>query len=116
MKQILFFTMFAFAVFAEAAEKADLFKKLEQSHLSDPSALIAILLKPYGNVSDFKLFDESTVSEVCTSKTVIRANVTCNKKEQVRNQQLFAEGNGLLCLINDNYKEIRCLPKSTTKD
>ena len=111
MKKVLFFTMFASAIFAEAAEKADQFKKLEQSFSNDPSPLIAILLKPYGNVSDFKLFDESIVSEVCLNKTVIRANVTCNKKEQHREQQLFAEGKELLCLISGNFKEIKCLPK-----
>jgi hypothetical protein len=107
--RIPYLILAVFPLAAFASEKADQFQILEKS--INPKTAIAVLLKPYGKVEDFKIFDESVVSENCSSKTVIRANVTCNKKELVKESLYFAEGNGLLCRISDNFKSIRCLPK-----
>ena len=104
-----FLILFAMPMIALASEKAKQFQDLEKN--ADPKKAIAVLLKPYGKIDDFKIFDESTMSEVCTNKTVIRANTTCNKKETTKETLYFAEGNGLLCKISDNLKSIRCLPE-----
>lgn len=108
MKSI-FSLLFALPLITLASEKADQFQVLEKN--TDPRAAIAALLKPYGKVEDFKIFDESITSEKCSNKTVIRASEPCNKKEFVKESLYFAEGNGLLCKISDQFKSIRCLPK-----
>ena len=91
--------LFSLSLVANASEKADEFKALEKNAI--PKEVIAVLLKPYGNIDDFKIFNESVTSESCTNKTVIRASVTCNRKESVTDPIYFAEGNGLLCKISD---------------
>lgn len=105
----LFSILVALPMIVIASEKADQFKALEKN--TDAKAAIAVLLKPYGKMEEFRIFDESNVSEECTDKTVIRANVRCNKKEMVKDHLYFAEGNGLLCKISDKFQSIRCLPK-----
>lgn len=100
---------FAFPWIVLAAEKADQFQVLEKQ--VEPKAAIALLLRPYGRIEDFKIFDESATSERCSNKTVIRANTTCNQKEQAKELLYFAEGNGMLCRISNNLTMIKCLPK-----
>lgn len=104
---IIFFPMMVFAV-----EKSEEFKNLEENIYRKPIAAIEVLLRPYGKMEEFKIYDGSKSSEVCTNKTVIRANTTCNKMEKVTESIFYAEGNGLLCKISDQLKSIRCLPKS----
>lgn len=104
-------TLFPMMVFA--AEKSEEFKNLEENIYRKPIAAIEVLLRPYGKMEEFKIYDGYKSSEVCTNKTVIRANTTCNKMEKVTESIFYAEGNGLLCKISDQLKSIRCLPKSS---
>ena len=105
---ILFSTILSINL-AHATSKSEQFKNLENSIDYNPNLAIAALLKPYGDLSEFKIFDESTTTEICSQKTVIRAKVTCDKKIKTKNQIHFAEGKGLLCEISDNFRKIRCL-------
>lgn len=109
MKLVVLIIPLTFPWIALATEKADQFQALEKR--VEPKAAIAILLKPYGKVEDFKIFDESLTSEHCLDKTVLRAKVTCNQKQQTSEMLYFAEGNGMLCRISNNLSTIKCLPK-----
>lgn len=107
-KLLIVLAVLTFSKTVFGGENSSKFEDLEKANNGDPNSLIEILLRPYGQVIDFKITDESTISEVCTDKTVIRARVICNRKGKIKTQLHFAEGKGLLCKINDNYSKIKC--------
>lgn len=107
----LYLAIALFPMIAFSADKSEEFKTLEKSIYQKPLTAIEVLLRPYGKIEDFKIFDGSISSEICTNKTVIRANTTCNRLEKVTESIFYAEGNGLLCKINNHLQTIRCLPK-----
>lgn len=96
-------------------EKSLKFNDLEKENNENPAKLIDVLLRPFGQISDFKIFDESFFSEECIDKTVIRGRVICNKKIKVKTQLHFAEGKELLCKINENYSNIKCVSNASSK-
>lgn len=87
------------------------FQDLEQKISGNENAILALLLKPYGDISEFTLHDESTTKEICLDKTIIRASEKCNKKSVKKEQLHFADGKKILCRIDNNFANIRCLPK-----
>lgn len=107
-KELIFFAFLMFTKTGFGDENSARFVDLEKANREDPTALIEVMLRPYGQAIDFKITDESIISEVCTDKTVIRARVICNRKGKIKTQLHFAEGKGLLCKIDDNFSKIKC--------
>lgn len=94
-----------------AGELGSKFEKLAEQAAADPQARIEALLRPYGQMADFKIVEEVTSSEECTRETKIRSKTTCEKKSIVTRKQYFAEGKGLLCKVDVSPSSIDCLIK-----
>lgn len=107
-KKIIFLAALVLSNRVFASEKLQKFEDLVKANNENSTALIEVLLRPYGQMLDFKITDESIISEECVDKTVIRARVTCNRKVKMKTQLHFAEGKGLLCKIDDNFSKIKC--------
>lgn len=94
-----------------AGELSAKFEKLAEQAALDPQARIEVLLRPYGQMTDFKIGEEVSSSEECTRESKIRSKTICEKKSIVTKKQYFAEGKGLLCKIEVSLSSIDCLIK-----